>query len=134
MKELNSHERSTDNLLECSFLVPIVRDSDRRLHQPILWQLLEDELRALCTGWQGPERRIVFFVNSSLVPGAWTDESDRLVRHESRKYTVAVPTSRLADLKSLLFRVGNSFDQRSVYLRIGETVEFLEPEPHHGHL
>ena len=38
--------------IECWFLIPIVRDSDRRPHQPILWRLLEE---ALTWGWKGPE-------------------------------------------------------------------------------
>jgi len=40
---VNENVESDD--LECWFLIPIVRDSDRKQHQPILWRLLEEAFK-----------------------------------------------------------------------------------------
>lgn len=42
--------------VECWFLIPIVRDSDRGPHQPVLWKFLEEALSDAWGGWTGPER------------------------------------------------------------------------------
>ena len=42
--------------VECSFLIPIVRDSDRAPHPPIVWRLFQDAIRAAFPqGHSGPE-------------------------------------------------------------------------------
>lgn len=49
-------------LLECSFLIPIVRDGDRTTHEPVAWGLLHMGLCSLFKGLSGPER---FFLQGS---------------------------------------------------------------------
>jgi len=41
--------------VECWFLIPVVRDSDRGVHQPVSWRLLEEALSDAWGGWTGPE-------------------------------------------------------------------------------
>jgi len=52
----------------------------------------------------------------------------------SREYTVAVPADRVDDLRALLRRVGNSFDQRTMYLEVAGRAELLEVRPEDGFL
>jgi len=52
----------------------------------------------------------------------------------SRKYTVALPADRLDDLRALLRRAGNSFDQRVMYLEVAGYAEFLQVRPEDGFL
>jgi hypothetical protein len=71
-----------ERLVECSFLLPIVRDSDRASHPPIVWRLLQDAIRAAFPqGHSGPELLYV-----ETVPGEYVeDATKKLVRDESRR-------------------------------------------------
>jgi len=69
------------------------------------------------------------------VSGAWRPEDGKeAVEDLSRKYTVAVPTRRVDELRALLRSAGNSFDQRVMYLEVGGYAEFLEVRPEDGFL
>jgi len=39
----------------CTFLIPVVRDSDRRLHSPLVWRLLQNALVDTFGALTGPE-------------------------------------------------------------------------------
>jgi hypothetical protein len=52
----------------------------------------------------------------------------------SRRYTVAIPEERLDELRTLLRRAGNSFDQRAIYLEVAGYAELLEVGPEDGFL
>jgi hypothetical protein len=52
----------------------------------------------------------------------------------SRKYTVAIPADRVDELRALLRRAGNSFDQRVMYLEVTGYAELLEARPKHAFL
>jgi hypothetical protein len=52
----------------------------------------------------------------------------------SRKYTVALPAERVNDLRALLRRAGNSFDQRVMYLEVAGYAELLEVRQEDGFL
>lgn len=112
---------------ECVFLIPLVRDSDRQPHSPILWELLRYALRRKFEG---------FHFDIATVQGEWSPSGDpeNLVQDECRKFTVAVPEERIDELRSLLRRAGNSFDQRAVYLAVAGYVEFLKATPKGGFL
>ena len=66
-------------LVECSFLVPIVADTDRRPHAPVAWRLLQDAIYDAFKGLSGPERfglvKDVELVPGSYIEGAWGGES-----------------------------------------------------------
>lgn len=83
--------------IECWFLVPIRRDSgNRELHQPVLWQLLDEAFEELEVGLTGPEI-MDWARKKATVPGVW-----KRIIDESRKYTVFVPPAKLDALRSLL--------------------------------
>ena len=115
--------------LECSFLVPVLRDSDRRPHSPLKWRLLREALHRRFGGWTGP-RRVFAFRSAELVPGGWMPEgSEQAIEDESRLYRVSVPEDRVDELRSLLRKVANSFDQQTIYLSVRGYVEFVTPRP-----
>lgn len=118
----------------CVFLVPVVRDSDRKPHPPVLWRLLQDALVEMFEGLGGPET-VLYYRMPEPVPGRWLPgEGEDTVEDLSRKYTVALPAERVDELRALLRRAGNSFDQRVMYLEVAGYAELLEVRPEHGFL
>ena len=118
----------------CVFLVPVVRDSGRKPHPPVLWRLLHDVLVETFEGLGGPET-VLYYRDTEPVPGRWSPgEGQEPVEDLSRKYTVAVPSERLDELRALLRRIGNSFDQRVMYLEVAGYAELLEVQPEDGFL
>ena len=110
----------------CSFLIPVVRDSDRRPHAPVVWRLLQDALLRTFGALTGPEA-VLYYRKPDDVPGAWRpEEGEELVGDRSRRYTIALPANRVDDLRALLRRASNSFDQRVMYLEVAGYAEFLQ--------
>ena len=73
--------------------------------------------------------------NPVAVPGAWSPGAGQEpVEDLSRKYTVAVPEDRLDEIRSLLRRAGNTFDQRVMYLEVAGYAELLQVRPEDGFL
>lgn len=118
----------------CTFLIPVVRDSDRRPHAPVVWRLLQDALVRTFGALTGPEP-VLYYRKPDAVPGAWRpEEGEAPVEDLSRRYTVAVPADRVDELRALLRRAGNSFDQRVMYLEVGGYAEFVEVRLEDGFL
>ncbi len=70
----------------CTFLIPVVRDSDRRLHPPLVWRLLQDALLRSFGALTGPEP-VLYYRKPDAVPGAWRpEEGEEPVEDLSRKY------------------------------------------------
>src|SRR5205809_1054337 len=62
-----------EGLVECSFLIPIVRDSDRSPHPPMVWRLLQDAIRTLFPqGHSGPE---LMYKDVETVPGEYVEDA-----------------------------------------------------------
>jgi len=123
-------------LVVCAFLVPVVRDGDRRPHPPVLWRLLQDALVDRFGGATGPET-VVWYRDRKAVPGAWSPgRGEETVTDLSRRYTVALPPGRVNELRDLdlLRKVGNSFDQQAMYLEVAGFAEILEVRPQGGFL
>ena len=123
----------TERLVECAFLIPIVRDSDGSPHPPIVWRLLQDAIRALFPqGHSGPE---LMYKDVETIQGEYVDEAARkVVGDVSRRYVVAIPRSKLPDLRQLLRKAANTFDQKAIYLSVAGEVEFVTPGPEDGML
>jgi hypothetical protein len=100
----------------------------------VVWRLLQDALLGTFGALSGPEP-VLYYRKPDAVPGAWRpEEGEEPVEDSSRKYTVAVPAHRVDELRALLRRAGNSFDQRVMYLEVGGYAEFLEVRPEDGFL
>ena len=112
-------------LYECKFLVPIVRDSTRRLHAPLAWQNLH---RALDREFAGRTNRKALYVSLDTVWGNFESSRGRgQVSDESKEYLVALPQARLRKVRAILRRACITFDQESIYLAVAGRVEFVEP-------
>ena len=69
----------------CTFLIPVVRDSDRRPHAPVVWRLLQDALLGTFGALSGPEP-VLYYRKPDAVPGAWRpEEGEEPVEDSSRK-------------------------------------------------
>jgi hypothetical protein len=111
---------ATVALLECSFLIPIRRDanlSDGLLHEADTWDKLEVELF---------ER----FGGGTTAPGIYAGfyadpDTGKRVDDESKRLIVAVPESRLGDLRQLVAEACDWFQQKCIYLSVAGHVEFV---------
>src|SRR5436309_11755715 len=101
---------------ECSFLIPILRNSNRKPHQPLAWRLLTNALNSKFGGQTGPQRTFLYR-SMELVPGEWVPDGQvEPIEDESRLYRVSVAEDKVDELRSILRKAGNTFDQRSIYL------------------
>jgi hypothetical protein len=109
-----------EQLLECSFLIPSRRDrhlSDGKAHRRSTWNWLERELFVFGGGTRAP----------NLYSGWYLDrDTGRQVRDLSRKYFVALPRARLAELRGVLRDACGRFRQKCIYLSVAGRVEFVE--------
>src|SRR5438309_604328 len=119
--------------VQCEFFIPIVRDSDKKPHQPIAWSLLVNEIRRVFpAGHSGPE---TFYRGVSLVPGEFEENTEvPPVQDMSRRYILAIPETKLNDLRLLLKMAVHTFDQLAIYLSVAGQVEFVTPTEDDGYL
>ncbi|MCI0462694.1 MAG: hypothetical protein L0Z62_37570 [Gemmataceae bacterium] len=122
-----------DRLVQCEFFVPIVRNSDKQLHQPSAWALLVNEIRRIFpAGHTGPE---TFYRGDALLPGEYEDcPQEPPIPDSSRRYLLAIPEARAEDLRALLRRAAKTFDQKAIYLAVKGDVEFVTPTESDGFL
>ena len=111
---------SDERIVECSFFVPTRRDanlSDGRPHGADTWEKLTDELFARFDGGTAAP---------DLYRGFYRDpDTGQRVDDESRRYLVAVPKSRVSEVRQLLADVCDWFQQKCIYLSVGGEVEFV---------
>lgn len=118
----------------CVFLVPILRDSDRKHHAMILWGLLRRRLIETFGAFTGPET-LLYYRTRLPVAGTWSPSPwEDPVEDKCRRYTVAIPSDGVSELRAFLRRAGNAFDQRVIYLEVAGYAEFLEVDPRDGSL
>ncbi len=119
--------------VQCEFFIPIVRNSDKQLHQPTAWNSLADEIRrAFPAGHSGPE---TFYRGDALVSGEYEDiPGEPPITDTSRRYLLAIPASSVEELRQLLRRAANTFDQKAIYLSVKGDVEFVEAVESDGFL
>ena len=98
-----------------------------------MWRLLQDAIRAAFPqGHSGPE---LLYKDVVTVPGEYVeDATKKVVRDQSRRYTIAISRSKLEELRRLLRRAANTFDQKAIYLSVAGEVEFVTPRPDDGTL
>ena len=109
-----------DQVVECSFFIPIHPDralSDRDEHSAEIWQWLQDELyRRFRGGTSAP----------GVYKGFYEDpNTGERVGDESHRFIVALRTSQVNQLRSLLSMACTLFAQKCVYLSIAGKVEFI---------
>lgn len=119
--------------VQCEFFVPIVRNSDKKPHQPVAWNLLVNEIRRVFSaGHSGPE---TFYTGDALVPGEFEEcQAAPPVQDMSRRYTLAIPEAKVNDLRLLLRMAAHTFDQLAIYLSVAGIVEFIVPTDDDGYL
>src|SRR5436309_2506688 len=112
--------------VQCGFFIPIVCNSDKRPHQPVAWDLLVNEIRRVFpAGHSGPE---TFYRGDALVPGEYEEgPGTPPIKDSSRRYILAIPESKVNDLRHLLKMAAHTFDQLAIYLSIAGMVEFVAP-------
>src|SRR6266566_1883177 len=117
--------------VQCEFFIPIVRDSDKKPHQPVAWNLLVNEIRRVFpAGHSGPE---TLYRGDALIPGEYQGSAGTSpIADTSRRYILAIPESKVNDLRLLLKMAAHTFDQQSIYLSVAGTVEFLNPTEEDG--
>jgi len=122
-----------EQLVQCEFFVPIVRNSDKNTHQPTAWNLLVNEIRRVFpAGHSGPE---TFYRGDALVPGEYEDNPQNPpVKDISRRYLLAIPETKVDDLRLLLRKAANTFDQKAMYLSVKGNVEFVSATESDGYL
>jgi hypothetical protein len=111
-----------DLFVQAEFLIPITRDallSDGRKHKLVVWEWLDDQLfREFGGATRAP----------GLYEGFYRDpDTGTRVHDQSRKLIVAVPRSRVDDLRSLLQQAAVLFQQKCLYFNIAGEVEFITP-------
>ena len=83
-----------DRILECTFFIPVVRDGDRKAHQPLAWNSLQDELFRRFHGSTGPE---LLYRSLTTVRGEYEGEGGERIEDQSHRYVAAVPESRIGE-------------------------------------
>src|SRR5438445_10047550 len=113
-----------DRRVQCEFFMPVVRNSDKKPHQPIAWMMLGNEIRRVFpAGHSGPE---TFYRGDALVPGEYEENpGSPPVSDVSRRYILAIPESKVNDLRLLLKMAAHTCDQQAMYLSVAVAVEFV---------
>lgn len=116
---------------ECAFILPLLRNSDRQPHAPRFWRELEDVVNStFVEGSSGPEQ----LFQIAPTPGRYTDQHGRTVHDESWRYFIALPEERIDELRALLRRACNTFDQEAIYLSVAGRVELVVGRSEDGDL
>ena len=111
-----------EEILECAFFIPLIRNTDKRPHQPLCWNALQDALFEAFGGSTGPE---AIYRALRSVRGEYEGNAGERIVDESWRYIAAVPRSRLTDLRQILARAANTYDQEAIYLSVAGVVEFI---------
>lgn len=112
-------------------MIPLVGNDDKQPHGHMAWREFDDAMnRTFVAGSTGPER----LYQVAPVPGKYSDTQGKLVEDESWRYYLALPLSRIDELRQLLKKACNTFAQESIYLSVGGKVELVFGRPEDGFL
>ena len=115
-------EVPSEEVLECKILIPIKRDSDRKLHGTLAWREFVDELRSFLRerAFSGP-KRTVYVRDVRTSKGEWKG-----VKDESRTNYLDVPRSRIDDFRRLVQRQCDRFDQKVIRMTVTGPVDYIK--------
>jgi hypothetical protein len=117
-----------DPLLECKFFIPVLRDanlSDGQYHEDRFWEWLVFVLFEKFGGFSTP---------AGTVHGYYRDpHTGDQVGDESHEFVLAIPESRIDELRRLLSAACVVFQQKCIYLSVAGKVEFIEAPKHGPH-
>ncbi len=109
-----------ERVVECAFLIPLNSDNSLSTGEPhsiAEWEWLTDQLWIGFGGGTIPQ---------CFYEGFYTDpDSGQRVADNSRKFVVAIPESRLDELRKLLEECCDVFHQKMIYLSVAGFVEFI---------
>jgi hypothetical protein len=119
--------------IETWFVIPLVRNSDKKRHMAPLWGLLRAELYR-AAGGEASKRVVLEDVEES--PGSWKDPATgKPVRDKSRKYTVVIERQKAETvLRAVLERAANSFDQDEILFLVQGTDRSVKRDHNKGFL
>lgn len=117
-----------DELLECSFFVPLRRDaeiSDGAPHHGKAWRWLDQRLFDLFDG-------------RTIAPGVYqgvrkSPITGRPIHDQTRRYIVAARRERVHRVRALLRQACGRFHQQCIYLSVAGIVEFVGPPDEKPH-
>jgi len=99
---------SVESLVEYTFLVPVVRDSDRREHDQRANDWLAHKLYRAFGGYSIGGR----------VTGTWKDSNGIELSDDSVVYRVAIPRSDVFKLRRIVESCKIVFDQQTIYMAV----------------
>lgn len=114
---------------EIRFLVPMLRNSDRQLHEITQWEWLENQMYVeFPEGWQQLEFLQTEKSIQGTVRGHWFDrEKNEGIADECVEFIVAIPSDRLTVLFQLFEQVCVRFDQKCIYFSNGGDAALYYP-------
>jgi len=95
-----------NTMQEFTFYIPVVRDSDKKPHNENRWSFLEDRMARAFGG----------YTRKANVTGAWLDDSGKLIRDESRVYSIGVSEDKLVNWQRFSASLAVIFDQQCIYV------------------
>ena len=121
----------TEERVKMEFLIPLKRNSDRRLHDAALWRLLRLALYAVAGG----ESSIIVIKSKETYTGSWRNpQSMEPVEDESREYSVVIERSKESLLREVLERSCNSLDQEEILFLVQGVDRSVRRDPGKGFL
>jgi hypothetical protein len=114
---------------EVRFLVPMLRDSDRQLHDVAQWEWIEDEMHVRYpNGWQQREVERTENTVKGTVRGRWFDkEKQESVPDDCVEFVVALPPDEMTGLFALFEEICARFDQKCLYFTTGGDAALYHP-------
>ncbi len=114
---------------EIRFLVPMLRNSDRQLHDIAQWEWLENQMYVeFPDGWQQLEFQRTDTAVLGTVRGHWFDkEKNEGIPDESVEFIVAIPPDRMTVLFQLFEDICVRFDQKCIYFSNGGDAALYHP-------
>jgi hypothetical protein len=115
---------------EVRFLVPMLRNSDRQLHDIAQWEWLENEMHVRYPGgWQQREVERTENTIKVTVRGRWFDqEKQESVPDNSVEFVVALPPDQMTALFALFEEICTRFDQKCLYFTTGGDAALYHPQ------